>query len=95
VTRRLPSGWQCEQRGLRHAVIFAAILLHGVLRFPFIAGQLYVTTKRMNEPRGALRALSPYSGVSATLVGSTLPANRRRSTRLRHCNALAHDWHGI
>ena len=84
--------------GLQTALIFAAILAHGVCYdFLFIAGQLYVDDEANERIRGACQGFIAFIlwGVGA-FVGTML-AGRSQAlhTLAKPEGAIAHDWHGI
>ena len=84
--------------GIGTALIFGAILLHGVCYdFLFIAGQLYVDDEANERMRGAAQGFIAFIlwGVG-NFVGSTL-AGKSQSlhTLAQPQDAIAHDWHGI
>jgi len=80
------------------ALIFAAILLHGVCYdFLFIAGQLYVDDEANERMRGAAQGFIAFIlwGVG-NFVGSTLAGKSQAfHTLASPPGAIAHDWHGI
>lgn len=87
-----------EHPDLGTALIFTAILLHGVCYdFLFIAGQLYVDDEANERMRGAAQGFIAFIlwGVG-NFVGSTL-AGRSQAyhTLAQPRGAIAHDWHGI
>ena len=80
------------------ALIFAAILLHGVCYdFLFIAGQLYVDDEANERMRGAAQGFIAFIlwGVG-NFVGSTLAGKSQAfHTLAQPHGAMAHDWYGI
>ena len=80
------------------ALIFAAILLHGVCYdFLFIAGQLYVDDEANERMRGAAQGFIAFIlwGVG-NFVGSTLAGKSQAYHTLKQpVGAITHDWHGI
>lgn len=80
------------------AMIFAAILLHGVCYdFLFIAGQLYVDDEANERMRGAAQGFIAFIlwGVG-NFVGSTLAGKSQAwHTLAQPRGAIAHDWQGI
>src|ERR1043165_3392054 len=80
------------------ALIFGAILLHGVCYdFLFIAGQLYVDDEANERMRGAAQGFIAFIlwGVG-NFVGSTLAGKSQAlHTLVQPQGAIAHDWHGI
>lgn len=80
------------------ALIFAAILLHGVCYdFLFIAGQLYVDDEANERMRGAAQGFIAFIlwGVG-NFVGSTLAGKSQALHTLANPRgAIAHDWHSI
>jgi MFS family permease len=80
------------------ALIFGAILLHGVCYdFLFIAGQLYVDDEANERMRGAAQGFIAFIlwGIG-NLIGSTLAGKSQAfHTLAQPQGAIAHDWHGI
>ena len=80
------------------ALIFAAILLHGVCYdFLFIAGQLYVDAEANERIRGATQGFIAFilwgagAFVGTLLAGKVLAAHQLATPR----GTIAHDWQGI
>lgn len=87
-----------ETTHLQTALIFAAILLHGVCYdFLFIAGQLYVDAEANERNRGAAQGFIAFilwgigAFVGTMLAGKTLAAHTLASPQ----GAVLHDWRGI
>src|SRR5205814_2067752 len=85
-------------RTAQTAMIFAAILLHGVCYdFLFFAGQLYVDDEANERMRGAAQGFIAFilwgvgSFVGSALAGRSQAFHTLSSPR----GAIAHDWHGI
>jgi nucleoside transporter len=80
------------------ALIFAAILLHGVCYdFLFIAGQLYVDQEANERNRGAAQGFIAFIlwGVGA-FVGTLLAGQAMDAHKLTQpLGTVLHDWHGI
>jgi len=80
------------------AMVFTAILLHGVCYdFLFIAGQLYVDDEANERIRGAAQGFIAFIlwGVG-NFVGSTLAGNMQAEKKLAVVqNGLGYDWHSI
>ena len=83
---------------MQTALIFGAILLHGVCYdFLFIAGQLYVDDESNERIRGAAQGFIAFIlwGVG-NFVGSTLAGKSQGLHTLKDpIGSIAHDWHGI
>jgi nucleoside transporter len=82
------------------ALIFMAILLHGVCYdFLFIAGQLYVDDQSNERMRGAAQGFIAFilwgigAFVGATMAGIVL--GRHELTADRIVGTIKHDWRGI
>jgi nucleoside transporter len=80
------------------ALIFAAILLHGVCYdFLFIAGQLYVDDQANERIRGAAQGFVAFvlwgvgAFVGTMLAGRVLAAHKLASP----AGKIEHEWHGI
>ncbi|MBI5769601.1 MAG: MFS transporter [Verrucomicrobia bacterium] len=80
------------------ALIFAAILLHGVCYdFLFIAGQLYADAEANERIRGAVQGLMAFilwglgAFVGTLLAGKVLAAHTLAAPR----GTIAHDWSAI
>ena len=92
--------WQSagSAEAVQTALIFAAILLHGVCYdFLFIAGQLYVDDESNERNRGAAQGFIAFIlwGVGA-FVGSNSPARCRGAHVIDPpTGSIAHDWAGI
>jgi nucleoside transporter len=87
-----------ETTNIQTALIFAAILLHGVCYdFLFIAGQLYVDAEANARNRGAAQGFIAFilwgvgSLVGTWLAGKTLAAYTLASPQA----AILHDWKRI
>ena len=87
-------------RAAQSAMIFAAILLHGVCYdFLFIAGQLYVDDEANERIRGAAQGLVAFilwgvgAFVGTMLAGRVLAANTLPAVEAG--GAIAHDWQRI
>src|SRR5688572_2963504 len=87
-----------ETTNVHTAMVFAAILLHGVCYdFLFIAGQLYVDAEANARTRGAAQGFIAFilwgvgSLVGTWLAGKTLAAHTRTSPQ----GAILHDWKSI
>ncbi len=80
------------------ALIFAAILLHGVCYdFLFIAGQLYVDGEANERNRGAVQGFIAFIlwGIGA-FVGTMLAGYVQAAHKLPQAlGAIEHDWKGI
>lgn len=87
-----------DQPGLGTALIFGAILLHGVCYdFLFIAGQLYVDDEANERMRGAAQGFIAFIlwGVG-NFVGSTLAGKAQAMHTLAEPRGtIAHDWQAI
>src|SRR6185503_5503107 len=98
VTRYFLLAASCNNAGLGTALIFMAILLHGVCYdFLFIAGQLYVDDEANERMRGAAPGFIAFIlwGVG-NFVGSTLAGKSQAMHTLKiPMGPIAHDWHGI
>ena len=98
VTRYFLLAGSVDNPGLGTALIFGAILLHGVCYdFLFIAGQLYVDDEANERMRGAAQGFIAFIlwGVG-NFVGSTLAGKSQgRHTLAEPRGAIAHDWHSI
>lgn len=98
VTRYFLLAASVNQVEMGTALIFAAILLHGVCYdFLFIAGQLYVDDEANERMRGAAQGFIAFIlwGVG-NFVGSTLAGKSQAfHTLAQPQGAMAHDWHGI
>ena len=84
--------------GMQTAMIFAAILLHGVCYdFLFIAGQLYVDGEAPARTRGAAQGFIAFilwgvgAFVGTLLAGKVLAANKLAAVQ----GTIAHDWQAI
>jgi MFS family permease len=84
--------------GTQVALIFAAILLHGVCYdFLFIAGQLYVDDEAGERMRGAAQGLIAFilwgvgAWVGTFLAGRVMAANKLAVAQ----GAITHDWQTI
>ena len=82
------------------ALIFTAILLHGVCYdFLFIAGQLYVDDQSNERMRGAAQGFIAFvlwgigAFVGATMAGIVLGKNELPVERI--VGTIKHDWRGI
>ena len=98
VTRYLLLATSVNHVEMGTALIFVAILLHGVCYdFLFIAGQLYVDDEANERMRGAAQGFIAFVlwGVG-NFVGSTL-AGRSQAlyTLVQPQGAIAHDWRAI
>lgn len=84
--------------GLGTAMIFTAIILHGVCYdFLFIAGQLYVDDEANERIRGAAQGFIAFIlwGVG-NFVGSTLAGQTQAEHKLAVTQGgIAHDWQAI
>jgi MFS family permease len=82
----------------QYALIFAAILLHGVCYdFLFIAGQLYVDNEANERIRGAAQGFIAFIlwGVGA-LVGTALAGRVKEAHKLAEAvGTIKYDWPGI
>ena len=91
-------GGSVNASSLQTALVFGAILLHGVCYdFLFIAGQLYVDDESNERIRGAAQGFIAFIlwGVG-NFVGSTLAGKSQAYHTLRiPIGPIAHDWHGI
>ena len=98
VTRYFLLAGSVGNAGIGTALIFGAILLHGVCYdFLFIAGQLYVDDEANERMRGAAQGFIAFIlwGVG-NFVGSTLAGKSQGAhTLAQPQGAIAHDWHGI
>src|SRR5437588_2223358 len=98
VTRYFLLASSVNQPGMATALIFAAILLHGVCYdFLFIAGQLYVDDEANERMRGAAQGFIAFIlwGVG-NFIGSTLAGKSQAfHTLAQPQGAIAHDWHGV
>src|SRR6266550_3024188 len=87
-----------NQPAMGTALIFAAILLHGVCYdFLFIAGQLYVDDEANERMRGAAQGFIAFIlwGIG-NFIGSTLAGKSQAfHTLAQPQGPIAHDWHGI
>jgi len=83
---------------LQTALIFGAILLHGVCYdFLFIAGQLYVDNEANERNRGAAQGLIAFIlwGVGA-FIGTMLAGRTLATHTLAQAQGMVvHDWRGI
>ncbi|WP_170156753.1 MFS transporter [Roseimicrobium gellanilyticum] len=84
--------------GAQVALIFAAILLHGVCYdFLFIAGQLYVDDEAGERIRGAAQGFIAFilwgvgAFVGTLLAGKVMAANKLATAQ----GTIAHDWQAI
>jgi nucleoside transporter len=98
VTRYFFLAASVNHPGPGTALIFAAILLHGVCYdFLFIAGQLYVDDEANERMRGAAQGFIAFilwgigSFVGATLAGKAQALHTLAAPR----GSIAHDWHGL
>ena len=98
VTRYFFLAGSVDHPGFGTALIFGAILLHGVCYdFLFIAGQLYVDDEANERMRGAAQGFIAFIlwGVG-NFVGSTLAGKSQAlHTLAEPRGTIAHDWHGI
>lgn len=92
--------WQSagSAEGLQTALIYMAILLHGVCYdFLFIAGQLYVDSESTERNRGAAQGFIAFIlwGVGA-FVGSNIAGQVQGAYTIDPpTGSIAHDWAGI
>jgi nucleoside transporter len=98
VTRYFLLAGSVNNHGLQTAMVFGAILLHGVCYdFLFIAGQLYVDDEANERMRGAAQGFIAFIlwGVG-NFVGSTLAGRAQEAYTLALPEGLiAHDWRSI
>jgi MFS family permease len=87
-----------ETSNLQAALVFGAILLHGVCYdFLFIAGQLYVDAEANARNRGAAQGFIAFilwgvgAFVGTYLAGKTLAAHTLASPN----GSILHDWRSI
>src|SRR5205814_6578735 len=85
-------------RTAQTAMIFAAILLHGVCYdFLFIAGQLYVDAEANERMRGAAQGFIAFilwglgAFVGTMLAGKVMGAHKLAES----VGTIEHNWHGI
>jgi len=80
--------------GLQTAMIFAAILLHGVCYdFLFIAGQLYVDEEANERMRGAAQGFIAFVTLGVGMfIGSWVSGRVVDAYRI---GSGGHDWHRI
>ncbi len=98
VTRYFFLAGSASIPSLGTALVFGAILLHGVCYdFLFIAGQLYVDDEANERMRGAAQGFIAFIlwGVG-NFVGSTLAGKSQALHTLPEVRGpIAHDWHSI